>query len=406
MGALQQNTKYKYLMSLGHFCSDINQGALSAVLPFLIAAHGYSYATAASLVMISNLVGSAVQPLIGYLSDKRSTTWAIPAGVLMAGSGIALTGFTSSFFGLCIAVVISGTGVSLFHPQAVKLVNYASDANNKARSIGIFSFGGSLGFSLGPMLVSTAILAVGMHGTAVFLALALISSTIFFSQYKSMTELGARRASAGKSGGAGGADDWRAFGRLCFVIFGRSIMMCGMNTFLALYWIHELGQTERAGSAALSVYYAMGAICTLRYGRDMHAARRQARGPLRLPQDDKDKPLLLRPRGAAARPHAQPLSSERAPAADSRLVASLYFSYSPMVVLGQQYLPNHVGFASGVTLGLAISIGGIMAPVLGMVADRFSLSAAFCAMAALALIPLTASFFLKPAEDEAGEQRA
>ena len=89
MGSLQQNTKYKYLMSLGHFCSDINQGALSAVLPFLIAAHGYSYATAASLVMISNLVGSAVQPLIGYLSDKRSTTWAIPVGVLMAGSGIA-----------------------------------------------------------------------------------------------------------------------------------------------------------------------------------------------------------------------------------------------------------------------------------------------------------------------------
>ena len=141
MGSLQQNTKYKYLMSLGHFCSDINQGALSAVLPFLIAAHGYSYATAASLVMISNLVGSAVQPLIGYLSDKRSTTWAIPVGVLMAGSGIALTGFTSNFLGLCVAVVISGTGVSLFHPQAVKLVNYASDAGNRARSIGIFSFG-------------------------------------------------------------------------------------------------------------------------------------------------------------------------------------------------------------------------------------------------------------------------
>ena len=395
MGALQQNTKYKYLMSLGHFCSDINQGALSAVLPFLIAAHGYSYATAASLVMISNLVGSAVQPLIGYLSDKRSTTWAIPAGVLMAGSGIALTGFTSSFFGLCIAVVISGTGVSLFHPQAVKLVNFASDADNKARSIGIFSFGGSLGFSLGPMLVSTAILAVGMHGTAVFLALALVSSTIFFSQYKSMSELGAGRSRAGSGGGAAGADDWRAFGRLCFVIFGRSIMMCGMNTFLALYWIHELGQTERAGSAALSVYYAMGAICTLLGGRlaDRFGCRRMIKISLSffvpavlllvLTHNLYLAGLLLLP-----------------------IVASLYFSYSPMVVLGQQYLPNHVGFASGVTLGLAISIGGIMAPVLGMVADRFSLSAAFCAMAALAVVPLTASFFLKPAEDEAGEQRA
>ncbi len=395
MGALQQNTKYKYLMSLGHFCSDINQGALSAVLPFLIAAHGYSYATAASLVMISNLVGSAVQPLIGYLSDKRSTTWAIPAGVLMAGSGIALTGFTSSFFGLCIAVVISGTGVSLFHPQAVKLVNYASDANNKARSIGIFSFGGSLGFSLGPMLVSTAILAVGMHGTAVFLALALVSSTIFFSQYKSMSELGAGRSRAGSGGGAAGADDWRAFGRLCFVIFGRSIMMCGMNTFLALYWIHELGQTERAGSAALSVYYAMGAICTLLGGRlaDRFGCRRMIKISLSF-----FVPAVL----LLVLTHNLYLAS----ALLLPIVASLYFSYSPMVVLGQQYLPNHVGFASGVTLGLAISIGGIMAPVLGMVADRFSLSAAFCAMAALALIPLTASFFLKPAEDEAGEQRA
>ena len=77
-----------------------------------------------------------------------------------------------------------------------------------------------------------------------------------------------------------------------------------------------------------------------------------------------------------------------------------------MVVLGQQYLPNHVGFASGVTLGLAISIGGVMAPVLGMVADRFSLSAAFCAMAALAVVPLTASFFLKPAEDEQAPHNA
>lgn len=395
MGALQQNTKYKYLMSLGHFCSDINQGALSAVLPFLIAAHGYSYATAASLVMISNLVGSAVQPLIGYLSDKRSTTWAIPAGVLMAGSGIALTGFTSSFFGLCIAVVISGTGVSLFHPQAVKLVNFASDADNKARSIGIFSFGGSLGFSLGPMLVSTAILAVGMHGTAVFLALALVSSTIFFSQYKSMSELGAGRSRAGSGGGSAGADDWRAFGRLCFVIFGRSIMMCGMNTFLALYWIHELGQTERAGSAALSVYYAMGAICTLLGGRlaDRFGCRRMIKISLSF-----FIPAIL----LLVFTHNLYLAGLLL----LPIVASLYFSYSPMVVLGQQYLPNHVGFASGVTLGLAISIGGIMAPVLGMVADRFSLSAAFCAMAALAVAPLTASFFLKPAEDEAGEQRA
>ena len=395
MGALQQNTKYKYLMSLGHFCSDINQGALSAVLPFLIAAHGYSYATAASLVMISNLVGSAVQPLIGYLSDKRSTTWAIPIGVLMAGSGIALTGFTSNFLGLCFAVVISGTGVSLFHPQAVKLVNYASEADNRARSIGIFSFGGSLGFSLGPMLVSTAILSAGMHGTAVFFAIALTSCAIFFSQYRRMAALSAGRARGGSGGGRSGSDDWGAFGRLCFTIFGRSIMMCGMNTFLALYWIHELGQTERVGSAMLSVYYAMGAICTLIGGRlaDRFGCRRMTK--ISIAMFIPSVLLLVFTRNTFI-----------AAALMLPIVASIYYSYSPVVVLGQQYLPNHVGFASGVTMGLAVSIGGIMAPVLGMIADRFSLPAAFCTMAAIALIPLAASFTLKPTEDEKPAQRA
>ena len=33
-------------------------------------------------------------------------------------------------------------------------------------------------------------------------------------------------------------------------------------------------------------------------------------------------------------------------------------SFSVTVVLGQAYLPNHLGLASGVTLGLAIGLGG------------------------------------------------
>ncbi len=374
-------------MSLGHFCCDINQGALSAVLPFLILEYGYSYAKSASLIMVSTLIGSAVQPLIGWLSDKRDTTWAIPVGVIMAGTGIALTGFTSNFPCLCAAVVISGTGVSFFHPQAVKFVNYASEADNRAQSIGIFSFGGSLGFSLGPLVVSASILSFGMKGTGVFFLMAAAGCALLFTQYASLAELGAVKARAAKKSAGGGSDDWRAFGRLCCVIFGRSIIMWGMNTFLALYWIHELEQSEAAGNAALSAYYAMGAICTLLGGRlaDRFGCRRMVK--LSLGSFIPAILLLVTTRSVFI-----------ASALLLPIVASLYFSYSPLVVLGQQYLPEHVGFASGVTLGLAVSIGGVTAPVIGMGADRFGLTAAFCAMAAIAVIPFAASFFLKPAQ--------
>ena len=68
---MRQTAKLKYLLALGHLCSDINQGALAAVLPFLIAARHYDYATAASLIMAANVIGSVVQPLFGQLADKK-----------------------------------------------------------------------------------------------------------------------------------------------------------------------------------------------------------------------------------------------------------------------------------------------------------------------------------------------
>jgi FSR family fosmidomycin resistance protein-like MFS transporter len=51
--------------------------------------------------------------------------------------------------------------------------------------------------------------------------------------------------------------------------------------------------------------------------------------------------------------------------------------------MGQRFLPNQVGLASGITLGVAISIGGIVAPLLGHVADGFGLPAALAVLAFL-----------------------
>ena len=76
------------------------------------------------------------------------------------------------------------------------------------------------------------------------------------------------------------------------------------------------------------------------------------------------------------------------------LGAALNLTYSPMVVLGQQYLPNRVGLASGITLGLAVSVGGITAPLLGKVGDMYGLETTFYVIALITLIPLISSFTL------------
>jgi hypothetical protein len=56
--------------------------------------------------------------------------------------------------------------------------------------------------------------------------------------------------------------------------------------------------------------------------------------------------------------------------------AGLYVPFSLQVTLGQDYLPSKVGTASGITLGLTVSIGGLASPLLGVLADKTSLQTA------------------------------
>jgi FSR family fosmidomycin resistance protein-like MFS transporter len=74
-------------------------------------------------------------------------------------------------------------------------------------------------------------------------------------------------------------------------------------------------------------------------------------------------------------------------AAASGLATNIPFSV--MIKLGQDYLPSRPGTATGVTLGLAVSIGGLLAPVLGAIAEAHGIAAVFtvlCFVPALALI--------------------
>jgi len=63
----------------------------------------------------------------------------------------------------------------------------------------------------------------------------------------------------------------------------------------------------------------------------------------------------------------------------------LFATYSPTIVLGQGYLPNRIGLSSGVTLGLAVAIGGGAAPFIGKVADLYGV---WVALASLSGLPI------------------
>jgi len=382
------HSKYKYLMGGGHLCADFNQGILSSILPFLIAAHNFDYATAATLVMISNLVGSVIQPVFGHLADKKEMPWSMALGLMLAGGGMAVTGFMETFAGLCIAVMISGIGVAFFHPVGALVTNRSADPDRQAASMSIFSFGGTIGFTLGPVAATAAITIWGLKGTIVLLLPVIAEVILLLINNRGITEVCRRKPGqvhAQKlpysTDSKVCSDNWGGFVKLCAVIFGRSIVFYAFNTFVALYWIEELGQTEVIGNTALTVFYALNALSTLAGGSlaDRYGNKRI---------------VLISCIAVAPFTFLVPIISD--PVISLIMLApvglGLGFCHSPLVTSGQNLLPNHQGLASGVTLGLSVSIGGIFAPLLGSIGNNFGLGMTFIVTGIIAVITLIMAF--------------
>ena len=75
-------------------------------------------------------------------------------------------------------------------------------------------------------------------------------------------------------------------------------------------------------------------------------------------------------------------------------------TYAAYVVLGQSYLSKNIGFASGVTLGLSSSLGGIFTPLLGMVGDAYGLDLVMWVLVGIGVLCALGSFILpEPARE-------
>src|SRR6188508_2135113 len=137
-------------LSAGHCATDFANGALPALLPFFVDRFSLSYTLAAVVMLASTASSSLVQPLFGAWSDRRGALWLLPAGVALAGIGIALAAAAPAYWLVLLLVVLSGLGVAAYHPEGSKFAAYAS-GRRRATGMSAFSIGGNIGYALGPI---------------------------------------------------------------------------------------------------------------------------------------------------------------------------------------------------------------------------------------------------------------
>ncbi len=367
------------LLATSHAIDDIYQGAVPALLPFFVAGRHYSYAAAAGLTFAATALSSVIQPVFGALTDRRDLRWLVPAGLTTAGVGIGLSGLSSSYVLTWLAIALSGIGVAAFHPEAARAARAASGTSQQAMSI--FSVGGNLGFAIGPLFVTAVLIPAGTRGT-VFLTLpALVTGVVMYLVLVRGNRAAAAIGPRPKQAGSG--DDWRGFAVLTAAVVARSILFFGLSSLLALYVSADLHGGKKLGEIALTTMLAAGAAGTVTGGR---LADRFGRLP------------VMRVSFGVAAAGLVALALTGLPWVFLPIAVTQFAvnqSFSLTVTLGQDYLPSRIGTSSGVTLGLAMSIGGLLAPVFGVLADATSLRETITVLVVFPLAALAFALLLR-----------
>ena len=361
-------------LSAGHLFTDVCQGSVPALLPFLISRDHLSYAAASALVLAATISSSVIQPLFGHLSDRRSLPWLMPLGPALGGLGVALVGIAPSYGAIFACIVLSGIGVASFHPEGSRFANYVSGAR-RASGMSLFSVGGNIGFALGPVLITPLILAFGLRGTLFVLIPTWAAAALIVYELPRLqgfrSDVQAGRVVPGEH-----PEQWRPFAILGGVIALRSFVYFGLVTFIPLYYVRVLHESKALGNAALTATLVGGAVGTLIGGplADRFGRRAVLMGSMLV------LPVLI---GGFLLVGAGPGLAILVLTGSATIA-----TFAVTIVMGQEYLPGRLGVAAGVTIGLSIGLGGAGVPLLGLLADAHGLRAVFEVIALLPLLAL------------------
>ena len=353
-------------LAIGHLVTDMQAGALPIVLPHLKELFSLSYAQMATIVLTQNITSSVIQPVFGYITDKRSLPALLPYCAALAGAGFAAVGWVSSYALLLLTVIIIGVSSASYHPQASKTVNFLSDENSKAQNMGLFSLGGNAGMAAGSMMMTFLIgMSGGLHNTMYFVLPGILVFCFmmhYMPEYKRVNLEHSLKRAAAKA--KGNAEKLSYFGlvMVLFFIFMRSTIHTGISTYLPLFFM-KFRDAEPVFASLLVTVFLLGGVAGTYIGAvlsDKLGARAIIIGSM---------VLSIPPIWALDK-----VSTEFTIVTAVALAGFFIIgSNATTIVLAQTMLPNNVGMAAGLTIGFSVGLGGLGVTILGVMADNYGL---------------------------------
>ena len=376
------------LLFLGHVWVDASQAILPVALVKLKELFSLSYFQVGFIMAVLNLTSSVIQPVSGYISDRFPTGWFVPVGILWTALAMGLLGWSANYPMAVLLVGLAGLGTAAFHPRAMMDVYFVS-GSRLGFGAAVFTTGGNLGFALGPVVGSFLVLGFGLHATLGLLAPAvLLCLIIFFYRRDFLRPAPAVQEKSSKDfNRALRSIPWGSLTAVCLIVTLRSWVYVSFLTYLPMFFQTQ-GIQLKTGSLMLTVFLVGGAVAGL-YGGHLsdHFGRRRVIAVS----------MLIYPLLASLMILCKGGWIWLLAAASG---AALLASFAVTIVVAQELMPQFVGLASGLILGLGFGTGGLGTAFSGFLADKLGLYSVMWVLALAPVLGALLAVFIRTAGSE------
>jgi FSR family fosmidomycin resistance protein-like MFS transporter len=358
------------LMATVHRVVDGYGNIYAPLLPLLIPRLGLSLAAAGTLTMLYQMAASVAQVGFGHLADRWRPRLLLMIGPVVAVALLSLIGLATTTPRLAIVLIAGGLGAAAFHPPAAALAHRLG-GERPGLAMSVHITGGTLGFSLGPLLFAPVAQRFGLEWTPLLAVPGLAVIAFFLTKVPPLPQ-----QHASTHGGLRSLKPYaKPLGLLYAIVVLRTLTSLAYATFVPV-------MLTRRG---LSVGYAGAAVALYLFGSGIG-------GFLGGPAADRFGPRRV-------------IALSLVLSCPFLIVAPLLTGWLFVVVLAiggmflQSTLPVNVTFGqtlapvsaatvSSLMMGFAWGTGGLSVPFVGFIADRVGIEST---LIGLSFIPLLAA---------------
>jgi len=374
------NVKIILALTLVHFTGDFFNSFITPLLPTFAGKFSLSMLQIGIISGLGRFLAFIVQPTVGYLSDRYRTRLFSLGGPTLAMVFVCCACIAPSYAVLLVCVVLASSGSAMFHPATAGMVHtYAG--KRLGFSLSIFNMGGTLGFGLGPLFITWFVAYYGLHLTPAVLIPGLLLMAILFKivplpegeRLKNRTFWGSLNEAFGGV--------WRLIAIIWLMMVLRAFCAHAFRTFLPVLYAQE-GFSLMSIGLLVSLFTIAGTVSGLLGGYISYKTGYKKIFYLSYILSTPAFLILLFATGKWVYPAIF--------LAGFSIMATLPLG----VALAQELAPKGRSMVSSIMMGFAFGLGGIMSPLVGGLADLFSIRSVLTVIAFVPLITTGLVHFL------------